>query len=130
MKKIEAVSIVTVIGILVAVPLLIIAYQYLYAPAQDPNAITLIMRTPENGNVTPQVIHVKKGQLVTLRVTSHDVTHGLMIAELGVDGGEIQAGKWKTVQFTPQEAGEFSYTCNIRCSPLHPRARGKIIVEE
>ncbi|MBI5878754.1 MAG: cupredoxin domain-containing protein [Chloroflexi bacterium] len=130
MKKLEVISVAAVLAIIIAVPLLIVAYQYVYAPAQDPQAITLIMRTPENGNVTPLVIRVKKGQPVTLHVTSHDVTHGLMIAELGVDAGVIHAGKWTTVQFTPEEVGEFSYTCNIRCSPLHPKARGMIIVEE
>lgn len=129
-KKIEIAALLIVIAIAVGVPLTILAYQYVYRPAQDPQAVTLIMRITENGGFEPNVIHLKKGQLVRLNVTSHDVSHGFLIGELGVDGGVIEAGKWKTIEFVPQEAGEFSFTCNIRCSPQHAKLRGKIIVED
>lgn len=130
MKKLEIAAILAVLAVLIVTPAAILAYQYGYVPNQSANDVTLIMRAPENGGPTPLVIHVKKGKLVRLHVTSHDVAHGFLIGELGVDGGVIEPGKWKVVEFTPDEAGEFGYTCNIRCSVRHPEVRGKIIVDE
>ncbi len=130
MKKLETAAIVAVLGILIAVPAGILAYQYGYVPNQSANDITLVMRTPENGGPSPAIIHVKLGQLVRLHITSHDVAHGFLIGDLGVDGGVIEPGKWKIVEFTPDEAGEYSFTCNIRCSARHPEVRGKIIVDD
>jgi cytochrome c oxidase subunit 2 len=130
MTKLEIAAVLVVLAVVLGTPTIILGYQFAYRPAQDPQAITLIMRTAENGNFMPSVIRVKKGQLVRLHLTSYDVAHGFLIGELGVDGGVIEAGKWKTVEFVPEEAGEFSFTCNIRCSPQHAKVRGKIIVEE
>ncbi len=130
MKKFEIAAILAVLGILIVAPAAILAYQYGYVPNQSANDITLIMRTPENGGPSPTTIHVKVGQRVRLRITSHDVAHGFLIGDLGVDGGVIEPGKWKIVEFTPDEAGEYSYTCNIRCSARHPEVRGKIIVDD
>lgn len=130
MRRMEIAAALVVLAVILGTPTIILAYQFAYRPAQEPQAITLIMRTAENGNITPSVIRVKKGQLVRLHLTSYDVAHGFLIGELGVDAGVIEAGKWKTVEFVPDEAGEFSFTCNIRCSPQHAKVRGKIIVEE
>jgi cytochrome c oxidase subunit 2 len=130
MKKVELAAVLLVLLVIVGTPSIILAYQFAFRPAPDVQEVTLIMRAPENGNITPSVIRVKKGQRVRLHVTSHDVTHGLLFGELGVDAGVIEAGKWKTVEFTPEETGEFSFTCNIRCSLQHPKVRGVIVVEE
>lgn len=130
MKKFETAAILAVLSILIVAPVAIVAYQYGYVPHQSANDITLIMQTPENGGPSPSIIHVKIGEPVRLHITSHDVAHGFLIGELGVDGGVIEPGKWKVVEFTPDEAGEYSFTCNIRCSPRHPEVRGKIIVDD
>lgn len=89
----------------------------------------IVLRTPEDGNVTPE-IHVKKGQLVKLRITSADVTHGFAIGDLKIDAGQIHPGKFTYIEFTPQEAGTFSYYCTIVCSPLHSYVRGTMVVED
>lgn len=133
MKKFEIAAVLAALAIILVMPGAVIAYQYGLVPsssAKNVNEVTLIMRAPENGNMTPAVIHAKKGQLVRLRITSHDVAHAFWIGELGVDAGVIEPGKWVTIEFTPDEVGEFSYTCNIRCSPQHNLVRGKLIVEE
>jgi heme/copper-type cytochrome/quinol oxidase subunit 2 len=133
MKRNEIIAALAAFAMLILMPGVILAYQYVYVPAQSPqnvNDVTIIMRAPENGNITPTVIHAKVGQLVRLHITSHDVAHAFWIGELGVDAGVIEPGKWTTIEFTPDEAGEFSYTCNVRCSPQHNLVRGKLIVEE
>ena len=131
MKKFEIAAALAVFAMLILMPGVILAYQYVYVPAQskDVNDVTIIMRAPENGNITPTEIRAKVGQKVRLHLTSHDVAHAFLIGDLGVDGGVIEPGKWTTVEFTPDEAGEFAYTCNIRCSPQHNLVRGKLIVE-
>ncbi len=133
MKKFEIAAALAVFAMLVLMPGVILAYQFVYVPAQSTNAVkdvTIIMRTAEDGNITPKEIHVKVGQLVRLHITSGDVAHAFWIGELGVDAGVIEPGKWTTIEFTPDEAGEYSYTCNVRCSPRHAEVRGKLIVEE
>ena len=132
MKKFEIAATLAVFAMLVLMPGVILAYQYVYVPNQskEVNDVTIIMRAPENGNITPTVVHAKVGQLVRLHITSHDVAHAFWIGELGVDAGVIEPGKWVTIEFTPEEAGEFSYTCNVRCSPQHNLVRGKLVVDE
>ncbi|HET7451674.1 MAG TPA: cupredoxin domain-containing protein, partial [Thermoanaerobaculia bacterium] len=53
---------------------------------------------------TPAEIHLKKGEPVTLRVTSQDVTHGLMLRDLGIDA-DIAPGKTTELAVTPAAAG-------------------------
>ncbi len=130
MKRLEIVALLAVLATLLLVPGVVLAYKYAYVPSLAPHEINLIMRTPENGNPMPSVIHVKKGQKVRLHITSADVAHGFRIGELGVDAGVIEPGKWQVIEFTPDEAGEYTFTCNIRCSPRHADVRGKIIVDE
>ncbi len=130
MNKYEIIAVIAVLASLFVLPGAILAYQYGYHPNTNAQEVTLIMRAPENGNISPSVIHVKKGQLVRLHVTSQDVAHGLFLTDFGIDAGVVEPGKWMTVEFTPDEVGEFNFTCNIRCSVDHPKVRGKIIVED
>lgn len=93
-----------------------------------PGAIDVTLHTFENGGFPPE-IRVKAGQLVRLRLTSADVTHGFVIGDLGVDAGYIHAGKFTLVEFTPEEPGRYAYVCNARCSPSHSKIRGILVVE-
>lgn len=128
MKRIELVGALLVVLAVVGTS----AAAFAYEQVRDANdgCITIIMRTYEHGNPTPNLIRVKKGEKVCLRLTSYDVTHGFLISDFGVDGGAIHAGKWTRIEFVPPEAGTFNYVCTIRCSPMHSRVRGRIIVEE
>ncbi len=76
----------------------------------------------------PAVIHVKKGQNVTLEISTTDVQHGFAVEELGIDES-IQKGKPALVNFKADKAGEFKVKCSIICGPGHDRMQGKIIVE-
>ena len=128
MKRFEVIAALLVLLVLVGTPVSVFAFQAVSSSTAE--CKTIIMRTYENGNPTPAETHVKKGQKVCLRLTSHDVTHGFLISDLGVDAGEIHAGKWTKVEFVPQEAGTFNFVCTLRCSPLHSRVRGAIVVED
>ncbi len=105
------------------------AFALKSAQAKEYGFTDIVLRTTEDGNVTPEV-HVKKGQLVKLRITSADVTHGFAIGDLKIDAGNIHPGKFTYIEFTPQEAGRFSYYCTVVCSPLHSKVRGVLVVED
>jgi cytochrome c oxidase subunit 2 len=76
----------------------------------------------------PAVIHVKKGQDVTLEISTTDVQHGFAVEELGIDES-IQKGKPALVNFKADKAGEYEVKCSIICGPGHDRMQGKIVVE-
>lgn len=97
--------------------------------AREPKTHDIIIRQFEKGGFSPKSIVVKQGEPVKLRLISEDVTHGFIIGELGIDAGVIKPGKPVVVEFVPDKKGEFSYVCSVVCSPLHPRLRGKIIVQ-
>ncbi len=77
----------------------------------------------------PEVIRVRRGTLVTFRVTSKDATHGFRISDFGIDE-ELTKGATKTIQLYAAEPGEYSIVCNVFCGLGHLGMRGKLIVEE
>jgi len=128
MNKMELVGAILVWLVLLGTPVSVFAYQGVRSNTSE--CQTILMRTYENGNPHPNPIRVKKGEKVCLQLTSEDVTHGFIISDLNVDAGEIHAGKWTKVEFVAKESGTFNYVCSIRCSPMHSRVRGQIIVED
>ena len=130
MRKPEALAICAVLLILVAFPVSILAYQHLYLPSTsgDVQAIDLVARAPESGGWSHEVITVNKGDTVRLRITSPDVVHGFAIGGLGIDVGQIVPGEATTVEFVADRAGQFTYYCNVWCSPYHYRMRGTLEV--
>lgn len=128
MKVPEMIGTILVLLVLIATPAGVWAYQA--SGATSGGCQEIIMRTYENGNPMPEETYLKKGQKVCLRLTSYDVTHGFNISDLGIDAGEIHAGKWTKIEFTPTETGTFSYVCTIQCSPMHSKVRGKLVVTD
>jgi len=66
----------------------------------------------------PNEITVKKGQVVTLILQSADVSHGLVIKDLGVRA-EVKKGQTVEVKFTPQTVGTFEGKCAHFCGKGH-----------
>lgn len=77
---------------------------------------------------TPNQITLKKGQSVTLRLTSQDVKHGFFVKRLNLDA-DIVPGKATDVTFTPQTAGKFTSVCDNFCGVGHGDMRMTIVVE-
>ena len=130
MNKQELVARCAVLLIIVAFPVSVFAYQYVYLPTTDgeAQAIDLVARAPEAGGWSPEIITVEKGDTVQLRITGHDVVHGFAIGGLGIDVGQIIPGEATTVEFVVDEVGRFTYYCNVWCSPYHYRMRGTLEV--
>jgi len=66
----------------------------------------------------PSEITVKKGESVTLSITSEDVDHGLAIEELGVRA-EVKKGESANIPLTAESEGTFSGKCAHFCGRGH-----------
>ena len=74
--------------------------------------------TAQRFSFSPNEITVKKGEEVTLEITSKDVSHGLVIEDLGVRT-EIKKGESAEVKFTPETVGTFEGKCAHFCGKGH-----------
>ncbi len=89
----------------------------------------ILARAPERGNFSPRVVKVPFGQKVKLRIRNVDtVMHGFAIPALEVDAGEIKAGHYSILQFTPEKPGEYDFYCTVWCSEFHLQMRGLLVV--
>ena len=76
----------------------------------------------------PSEVRLKKGEPVTLVLTSADVVHGLKSKDLPINA-TIQPGQETRVTFTPSTPGKFIAVCNKLCGPGHSDMKMTFIVE-
>ncbi len=89
----------------------------------------ILARTPEKGNFSPRLVKVPVGQKIKLRVRNIDtVMHGFAIPALEVDAGEISAGHYAILEFTPEKPGKYDFYCTTWCSEFHLQMRGVLEV--
>lgn len=84
--------------------------------------------TLKQWSFSPSVIKVKKDDLVTLKLRSVDVTHGLALPDFNVNVN-VKAGETKTVEFKADKTGAFDFACAVYCGVGHVGMTGKLIVE-
>ena len=96
------------------------------AEAGPPRVVEI---TAKRFEFTPKEITLKKGETVTLRVHSEDVTHGFFSKKLGIDA-DIVPGKALDLTVTPAEAGSFNVICNHFCGAGHANMKMKVVVAE
>lgn len=80
----------------------------------------------------PASVTVKKGDQVTLKITSTDVPHGIHLEEFGFKDTIIPEKESVTFNFTPEKAGTFFFPCTKYCSLRHlvgmrPRLEIKVV---
>lgn len=99
-------------------------------PGVDREAVTkqVIDVTAERYKFTPEVVRVKEGTLVTLRIKSIGGTHGFQLSAFGIDE-RIDENETKLVEFYVSQKGEYSFKCSHFCGFGHLGMKGKIIVE-
>jgi cytochrome c oxidase subunit II len=95
------------------------------ARAQESRVITI---TAKRFEFSPSEVRLKKGEPVTIRIASADVTHGMFMKALGIDA-EIEPGKTAEVTFTPQVAGRFTAICDHFCGAGHGNMHMAFVVE-
>jgi cytochrome c oxidase subunit 2 len=98
------------------------------AKAEDatPRVITI---TAKRFEFTPKEVTLKKGETVILRLTSEDVTHGLMVRALKLDL-DIEPGKTTEARVTPTQGGRFTAICDHFCGSGHGNMKMTFVVED
>ncbi|EKE05086.1 MAG: hypothetical protein ACD_19C00426G0108 [uncultured bacterium] len=76
----------------------------------------------------PNVIQAKKGQLVKITFTNKEGLHDFVLEKFNVKTKQIKAGESETIEFTPNEIGEFEFYCSV-ANHRQQGMVGKFIVE-
>jgi heme/copper-type cytochrome/quinol oxidase subunit 2 len=84
--------------------------------------------TAEDFHFTPDIIHVKKGTLLTLIVRSIEGTHGFKIGAFGIDE-TIEENQTRIIELYAGKEGEYNFRCSHFCGLGHLGMTGKVIVE-
>ena len=99
-----------------------------YVAGKKPSGARVIPITAKRFAFNPAQVTVKKGETVTLRLTSEDVMHGFYLKPLKIDE-VIEPGKPTDVTITPQTAGTFTTICDHFCGSGHGNMHMTIVVE-
>lgn len=85
-------------------------------------------RMSDNGGWSPDILQAKVGEVLHLRLTSDDVTHGFAVGQMDMAPVDIEPGKVTDVTLTFDEPGTYSFYCTRWCGINHWRMRGTIEV--
>ena len=116
-----------------------------YTGKMDPDAVTggkegierkadgvHVRMTAIRSHFTPDIIRVRKGDLVHLHLTNleqaQDATHGFAISEYNINLS-LEPGKHENVDFKADRSGVFPFYCTEFCSALHLEMAGYLVVE-
>lgn len=78
---------------------------------------------------SPEVIKVKRDDIVKIYATSRDVTHGIYIKEYNINV-PVKKGQVKEIEFIVDKIGEFEILCSVYCGAGHHDMKAKLSVEE
>lgn len=76
----------------------------------------------------PNIIKVKEGDYVVLKLKSADVTHGFNLPEFKINE-TFGSGAEKEVAFIANKKGIFNFACNVFCGIGHGGMQGQLQVE-
>lgn len=85
--------------------------------------------TVEGWKFTPNVVTVKRGEQVTIRLTNIKGNHSFFSPELGIDV-TVPEGETKDIVIPTSIAGTFEFHCGIPCGPGHPDMTGQVIIQD
>ena len=92
--------------------------------AQQPRVIKVVAR---KFVFRPEEIALKRGEPVTIELTSADVVMGFNAPDFKVRT-DIIPGTVTSVTFTPDKAGTFIFLCDVFCGDGHEAMSGRLIV--
>ena len=84
--------------------------------------------TAKRFEFVPHELKLRKGETVTLHVTSEDVQHGFFNRKMKVDA-DIPAGQSADVTITPDQEGKFIIICDHFCGAGHGNMHLAVDVE-
>jgi cytochrome c oxidase subunit 2 len=112
-------------SVALATALLVLAAAPGIAPGAEPRIVEI---TAKRFAFSPAEVVLVKGEPVTLRLRSLDVTHGFFQRSLGIDA-EIEPGKVTDVTITPREPGRFLTICDHFCGSGHGNMKMVLVVQ-
>lgn len=77
---------------------------------------------------TPDTVKVRRGETVTLVLTSIDRIHGFKMPDFGIRT-EIVPDEERRVTLKPGKAGSFVFFCDVFCGDGHEEMSGTLVVE-
>jgi cytochrome c oxidase subunit II len=84
--------------------------------------------TAESYKFTPEVVRVKSGTLVILKIKAIDGTHGFKLSAFGIDE-RLDENEPKLIEFFASNKGEYDFRCSHFCGLGHLGMTGRLIVE-
>ena len=84
---------------------------------------------PKSDEYADTTIIVKKGDTVSLLITSTDIVHGFGLLEYGINA-QTPPGETIKIEFVADLAGTFAFFCTVFCGVGHPQHLGSLIVEQ
>jgi polyferredoxin/plastocyanin len=90
----------------------------------DQRTIEVVARKFE---YSPNVITVRRGEKVAIKLVSEDVTHGFFLDGYGEET-TVSPGEIKLVGFTADKTGRFTFRCTVTCGHFHPYMVGHLKV--
>jgi cytochrome c oxidase subunit 2 len=75
----------------------------------------------------PEVVDVRRNEVVRITVTSTDIAHSFTIDAYRIQK-RIPAGGSVTLEFRADEVGRFPFYCSMRADPGCAEMRGELIV--
>jgi cytochrome c oxidase subunit 2 len=92
------------------------------------NPVKEFSMTAKQWSFDPEVITVKQGDKVKLKINSVDVTHGFALPDFNVKV-DLVPNKEEMVEFVADKKGEFTFFCSVMCGDGHRDMKGKLVVE-
>ncbi|MCL6570888.1 MAG: hypothetical protein K6T88_04295 [Bacillus sp. (in: Bacteria)] len=100
---------------------------------EEPKTDETDVKTNQNVNIiatdfkfNEKKYYIKSGEEATLKLTSKEGTHGIMVEGLNVSIDKPNG----TVKFTPKEAGEYKILCSVFCGAGHGDMTATLVVVE
>lgn len=105
---------------------LLVAFTPLPIPRYEPTH-RVVRIDSRSFAFSPAEIKVNQGDLVTIKLTSSDVVHGLYLDGYDLET-RVDPGRTSELTFTADHAGSFRFRCSVTCGDLHPFMIGKLRV--
>lgn len=95
----------------------------------EPQTVTFDV-TASQFSFTPSTLTVRKGDTVVINLSTVDVPHGFAVTDFNFSLSATTPGQVVSGSFVPDQAGTFTFFCNVSCGTGHSSMKGTLVVTE